>query len=118
VRGPSHQLPLDTGYGGHAEAAVEPDRETARRAGPSEGDDHGEKRRDFQSLDSLQAYVLAAQDARCVKVYRRNERGEWRDVPGVYRDGDSFELPGLTRAIAVAEVYDGLLDAAGRSLLR
>jgi len=48
----------------------------------------------------------------------RNERGEWRDVPDVYRDGDSFELPGLTRAVAVAEVYDGLLDAAGRSLLR
>ena len=44
----------------------------------SEGDDDGEKRRDFQSLASLQAYVLAAQDARCVKVYRRTDRGEWR----------------------------------------
>jgi Uma2 family endonuclease len=84
----------------------------------SEGDDDGEKRRDFQSLESLRAYVLAAQDARRVKVYRRNERGEWRAVPDVYRDGDSFELPGLTRAITVAEVYDGLLDTAGRSLLR
>jgi hypothetical protein len=77
----------------------------------------GLTRRDFQSLDSLRAYVLVAQDARCVKAYRRNERGEWRNVPDVYRDGDSFELPGLTRAITVAEVYDGLLDAAGRSLL-
>jgi len=84
----------------------------------SEGDDDGDKRRDFQALASLQAYVLAAQDARCVKVYRRTERGEWRDVPDVYRDGDSFELPGLTRAIAVDEVYDDILDAAGRSLLR
>jgi Uma2 family endonuclease len=84
----------------------------------SEGDDDGDKRRDFQSLASLQAYVLAAQDARCVKVYRRSERGEWRDEPDVYRDGESFELPRLTRAIAVHEVYDGLLDAAGRSLLR
>jgi Uma2 family endonuclease len=84
----------------------------------SEGDDDGDKRRDFQALASLQAYVLAAQDARCVRVYRRTERGEWRDQPDVYRDGESFELPGLTRAIAVAEVYDGLLDAAGRSLLR
>jgi Uma2 family endonuclease len=84
----------------------------------SEGDDDGDKRRDFQSLASLQAYVLAAQDARCVKVYRRTERGEWRDEPDVYRDGDSFELPGLTRAIAISEVYDGLLDAAGHSLLR
>jgi len=84
----------------------------------SEGDDDGDKRRDFQSLASLQAYVLAAQDARCVKVYRRTERGEWRDEPDVYRDGESFELPRLTRAIAVDEVYDDILEATGRSLLR
>jgi Uma2 family endonuclease len=84
----------------------------------SEGDDEGDKRRDFQSLPSLQAYVLAAQDARCVKIYRRTERGEWRDKPDVHADGESFELPGLTRAIAVDEVYDRLLDADGRSLLR
>jgi Uma2 family endonuclease len=84
----------------------------------SEGDDDGDKRRDFQSLPSLQAYVLAAQDERCVKVYRRTQGGEWRDGPDVYRDGESFELPGLLRAITVDEVYDGLLDASGRSLLR
>jgi Uma2 family endonuclease len=84
----------------------------------SEGDDDGDKRRDFQSLVSLQAYVLVAQDARDVRVYRRTERGEWRDQPDVYRDGESFELPRLTRAIAVDEIYEGILDAAGRSLLR
>ena len=84
----------------------------------SEGDDEGDKRHDFQSLVSLQAYVLAAQDERCVKVYRRDERGAWRDEPDVYRDGDRFELPQLTRAIAVDEVYDDILDANGRSLLR
>jgi Uma2 family endonuclease len=84
----------------------------------SAGDDDGDKRRDFQSLASLQAYVLAAQDARWVKVYRRTERGEWRAEPDVYRDGDSFDLPSLTRPIAVDEVYDDILDGAGRSLLR
>jgi Uma2 family endonuclease len=84
----------------------------------SEGDDEGEKRRDFQSLASLHAYVVAAQDARHVKVYRRNERGERRDEPHVYRNGESFELPTLTREIAVDEVYDDILDAGGRSLLR
>jgi hypothetical protein len=36
----------------------------------------------------------------------------------VYRDGESFELPRLTRAIAVDEGYDGILDAGGRSRLR
>ena len=84
----------------------------------SEGHDDGDKRRDFQSLASLQAYVLAAQDERCVKVYRRDERGAWRDEPEVYRNGDRFELPRLTRAIAVDEVYDDILDTTGHSLLR
>lgn len=62
--------------------------------------------------------TLAAQDARWVKVYRRTERGEWRAEPDIYRDGDSFDLPSLTRPIAVDEVYDDILDGAGRSLLR
>lgn len=62
--------------------------------------------------------MLAAQDARWVKVYRRTERGEWRDETDVYRGGETFELPRLTRAIAVDEVYDDILDGAGRSLLR
>jgi Uma2 family endonuclease len=84
----------------------------------SAGDDDGDKRRDFQSLASLQAYVLAAQDARRVRVYRRTERGEWRAEPDVYRDGDSFDLPTLTRPIAVDEIYDDILDRDGLSLLR
>lgn len=84
----------------------------------SEGDDDGEKRRDFQSLASLQAYVIAAQDARWVKIYRRTERGDWREQPDVYCSGDSFELPRLTRTIAVDEIYDGILDPNGASQLR
>jgi Uma2 family endonuclease len=84
----------------------------------SAGDDDGDKRRDFKSLASLQAYVIAAQDSRWVKVYRRTERGEWRSEPDVYRDGDGFELPSLTRPITVDEIYDGVLDGAGHSLLR
>jgi len=81
----------------------------------SEGDDDGDKRSDFQSLASLEAYVLVAQDERRVKVYRR-AGGEWRVT--TYRDQDSFELPTLSAAIPVREIYDGILDGAGRSLLR
>jgi Uma2 family endonuclease len=81
----------------------------------SEGDDDGDKRSDFQSLASLQAYVLAAQDQRYIKVYRRTGSA-WHIT--THEDGDTFELPTLSGAIAVADVYDGILDAAGHSLLR
>ena len=84
----------------------------------SEGDDEGDKRIDFQSLASLQAYVVVAQDERSVKVYRRTEAGSWRTDPDLYRDGQSFELPTLSSAFAVADVYDGILDNDGHSLLR
>ena len=84
----------------------------------SEGDDDGDKRHDFQSLPSLQAYVLASQDQRCVKVYRRTDRGEWPHDAVIYRDGQSFDLPTLTGSISVAEIYDDILDAEDHSLLR
>jgi Uma2 family endonuclease len=84
----------------------------------SEGDDEGDKRLDFQSLASLQAYVVIAQDERRVLVYRRDDGGAWRHDPDVYRDGQAFRLPALESAIAVAEIYDGILDTEGRSLLR
>lgn len=84
----------------------------------SEGDDEGDKRADFQSLASLQAYVLVAQDERRVRVFRRGEGGAWRGEPDDYRHGQSFELPTLGRPVQVDEVYDGILDADGRSLLR
>lgn len=81
----------------------------------SEGDDDGDKRSDFQSLASVQAYVLVAQDQRRVKVYHR-AGGEWRVT--THGDGDSLELPTLSAPIPVCDIYDGILDRAGRSLLR
>jgi Uma2 family endonuclease len=81
----------------------------------SEGDDHGDRRADFQSLASRQAYVLVAQDQRRVKVYRRTGR-EWSVA--IYRDGDSFELPTLSAPIPVSDIYHGVLDPTGRSLFR
>lgn len=81
----------------------------------SEGSDDGDKRSDFQSLASVQAYVLVAQEQRRVKVYHR-AGSEWRiDSHG---DGDRFELPTLSAPVDVAEIYDRILDADGRSLLR
>jgi len=81
----------------------------------SEGDDDGDKRSDFRSLGSLEAYLLVAQDQRRVKIYRR-VGGEWRATS--YRDGDRFELPTLSAPIAVAGIYHGILDDTGASVLR
>jgi Uma2 family endonuclease len=81
----------------------------------SEGDDDGDKRSDLQALASLQAYVLVAQDERRVKVYRRTGN-EWKVA--TFGDGDSFELPTLSSAITVDEMYDRILDRAGQSVLR
>ena len=81
----------------------------------SEGDDDGDKRSDFQSLATLEAYVLVAQDQRRVKVYRRTSGG-WHVT--THGDGNSFELPTLSAPIPVGDIYDGILDRAGRSLLR
>jgi hypothetical protein len=60
-------------------------------------------------------YVLVAQDERRVRVYRRD--GDVWNVTA-HRDGEVFELPTLSSPVPVAEIYDGILDSAGRSLLR
>jgi Uma2 family endonuclease len=84
----------------------------------SEGDDEGDKRRDFQTLESLQAYVLIHQDSRSVRVYRRDERGEWHFRADAYGAGDSISLPSLEDPIPVDDVYRDVLDESGASLLR
>jgi hypothetical protein len=48
-------------------------------------------------------------------VYRRDGQ-EWRVAS--FADGDRFDLPTLSAPVAVAEIYDRILDSAGRSLLR
>jgi hypothetical protein len=58
--------------------------------------------------------VRVAQDPRRVKVYRR--AGSDRRVDA-YGDGDGFALPALSAPVAVAEIYDRILDSDGRSLL-
>jgi Uma2 family endonuclease len=83
----------------------------------SEGDDEGDKRLDFQSLATLQAYVLVAQDERLIRVYRRDERGGWDEPPETYRQEQAFELPTLTTPITVVEVYERILDENGCSIL-
>jgi Uma2 family endonuclease len=109
ICGPPEHPPHD------AQATVNPAIVVEVLSPSTEGDDDGDKRGDFQSLASLRAYVLMAQDERCVRIYRREAAG-WTSA--TYRDGDTFELPLLTTSVTVAELYDGILDRQGASLLR
>jgi len=84
----------------------------------SEGDDDGDKRIDFQAVASLEAYVLVSQDRRNTRVYRRDDAGLWLSEPESHQHGHSFVLPALSGPISVDEIYDGILDVDGRSLLR
>lgn len=84
----------------------------------SEGDDDGDKRSDFQSLRSVQAYVVVAQDRRCVRVHRQTDAGVWPAEAEMCVGGTAFSLPALNAPVAVDAIYDSILDADGRSLLR
>lgn len=83
----------------------------------TQGDDEGDKRLDFQTLKSLEAYVLVSQDARLVRVFRRGADAAWPEEPETYGSRDRFELPALEAPIAVDAVFDRILDQDGRSLL-
>lgn len=72
--------------------------------------DRGEKREHYQNIETLREYVLIAQDRRRVEVFARSSGGEW--VHRVYGSGDTVELPSLSLAFPVDELY----DAAGLSV--
>jgi len=67
--------------------------------------DRHEKATAYQTLPSLQEYVLVAQDYRQIEIYRR--RTNW--LPEIYTDG-AFTLECLNLTAPVAEVYQDLAD--------
>lgn len=65
----------------------------------------------------MQAYVVVAQDRRCVRVHRRTDAGVWPAESEMCVGGMVFSLPALNAPVAINAIYDNILDA-GRSLLR
>jgi Uma2 family endonuclease len=62
--------------------------------------DRREKMLAYQTLPSLQEYILVSQDERRVEIYRR--RNEWK--PDIVCEGD-FSLHCLDVSVALADVY-------------
>ena len=67
--------------------------------------DAGDKRRDYQSLPSLQDYVLAATDCMDVRVWRREE-SDWKVT--IYTDGMMIPLSSVGLEIPIEQIYEDI----------
>ena len=68
--------------------------------------DRGDKFADYQTLDSLQDYVLIHQDQILVERFSRDEDNLWS--PTIYRQGDLLKFPSITFTGAVDDLYENL----------
>jgi Uma2 family endonuclease len=73
----------------------------------TEATDRREKRLAYQRLESLREYVLAAQDAPSVEVYRRNDAFGWEVE--IYGQGESISLSSLDVELPIQKVYESVL---------
>lgn len=69
--------------------------------------DREDKRRIYQSLASLQEYVLVAQSCMDVRVYRRSADG-WNMT--IYTDGAVIPLHSVELEIAIERIYESAWD--------
>jgi Uma2 family endonuclease len=70
----------------------------------TEAFDRGKKFEDYRRSDSLEEYLLVAQDRVAVDVFRRNAAGKW-ELEG-YGPGDAVELVSLGGRFAIDELYE------------
>ncbi len=70
----------------------------------TENDDRGEKFRHYRNLESLQEYLLIAQNSHHIERYLRQETGDWllTDRTGLDK---TLDLPSIKCTLALAEVY-------------
>ena len=65
--------------------------------------DAGDKRRDYQTLPSLQEYVLVSQECMDVRVWRRGEGG-W--AAAIYTDGAVVALASVGLEMPIEQIYE------------
>lgn len=65
--------------------------------------DTGDKRRDYQTLDSLQEYVLVSQECMDVRVWRRGDAG-W--TMAIYTDGMAVPFSSVGLDIPIEQIYE------------
>jgi Uma2 family endonuclease len=70
----------------------------------TEGFDRGEKFADYRRSESLEEYVLVAQNRMSVEVYRRKAAGRWELQ--AYDRGDRVELASIGLEFAIEDLYE------------
>jgi Uma2 family endonuclease len=71
----------------------------------TESDDRGRKFKHYRTIESLQEYVLIAQDEYRIEHYVRAENGWWRFTEAV-GPGASIQLDSIGCTLALADVYE------------
>lgn len=69
--------------------------------------DRQQKRLDYQKLDSLQDYVLIAQDRREVQVFSRDGANQWLVV--TFQTGDQVQFPSINATVSMATIYENIV---------
>ncbi|VEP14150.1 conserved hypothetical protein [Hyella patelloides LEGE 07179] len=70
--------------------------------------DKREKRINYQSLDSLQEYVLVSQDEIKVEIYRRDKNNNWT-VETLDKD-DDLQLNSVGLTLTMADIYEDVFS--------
>jgi Uma2 family endonuclease len=69
-------------------------------------DDFGDKLREYLAIPTLQAYLIVAQDARCVWAWIRGKDG-FPDKPEIFEaDTEVIEVPALGLSLTLRAIYD------------
>ena len=73
----------------------------------TESTDRGKKWREYQSIETLQEYVLISPNETAIEVYRRQPDGIWQYV--TYESGSQFHLESLEFTCAIEEIYESVV---------
>lgn len=80
----------------------------------TEGYDRGQKFAHYRQLDSLQAYLLIAQDRVALDLYLRQNDGTW-NLQSFDELAAAMVLPTIEARLALAEVYDKVDTVIGQA---
>ena len=73
----------------------------------TESTDRGKKWREYQSIDTLQEYVLVSPNELAIEVYRRKPDGIWQYI--TYESGSQFRLESLDFSCAIEDIYESIV---------